>query len=124
MNADEFRSFGDMALKFVQNHAPNPKTRGAGYYKNAYGNWQKCSTGNLAFNATKIEHQDEFQSVIYVDEDVAPYMPYTNEPRISPRWKGHKNPNEGWFEKVAKEAVNYLAEAYDGVVMEYVSFGD
>lgn len=124
MNAENFRNLGAVALKFVQDNAPNPKTRGAGYYLNPYGNWQKCSTGNLAFNATKIEHTDERTSVIYIDEDIAPYMPYTNEPWISPKWKGHKNPNEGWFDKVAKDLAQHLAQTTSGVVMEYVSFED
>lgn len=54
------------------------------------------TTGNLKFNATKVVHEAE-QSRIYVDENIAPYMPYTNEPWISPKWKGAKNPNENWF---------------------------
>lgn len=124
MNTEDFRNLGAVALNFVQGQAPNPNTRGAGYYKNAYGNWQKCSTGNLAFNATKIEHTDERTSVIYVDDDIAPYMKYTNEPWISSYWKGHKNPNEGWFGRVAKDLATYIATAWGGVVMEYVSFGD
>ena len=111
MNTEDFRNLGAVALNFVQGQAPNPNTRG--YYKNAYGNWQKCSTGNLAFNAIKIEHTDERTSVIYVDDDIAPYMKYTNEPWIS----GHKNPNEGWFGKIAKDLAYHLAGLYNGKVI-------
>lgn len=114
MTDEEFKGLCNTALKFVQEKAPNPKTRGAGYYKNAYGNWCKCSTGNLAFNATKLEVVSEIEAFIGVDKDVAPYMPYTNEPWISPKWNGKKNPNEKWFDKTAKELAEHLATLYDG----------
>lgn len=114
MTDDEFKTLCGNALKFVQDKAPNPKTRGVGYYKNGYGNWQKRSTGNLAFNATQIEFTSETEAFIGVDKDVAPYMPYTNEPWISPKWKGKKNPNEKWFNKTAKELAEHIATTYDG----------
>lgn len=117
MNVDAFRNLSSIALKFVQDNAPNPKTRGVGYYMNAYGNWQKCSTGNLAFDATKIEHESDKQVMIYVDEDIAPYMPYTNEPWISPKWNGKKNPNEGWFDRVAEDLAYHVAQIVHGVVI-------
>lgn len=57
-------------------------------------------TGNLRYNSIKGEAM-QFASFsvgkVYIDEDIAPYMPYTNEPWISPKWHGKKNPNEGWF---------------------------
>lgn len=118
MTDEEFKGLCGNALKFVKDKAPNPKTRGAGYYKNAYGNWCKCSTGTLAFDATKIEFTSENEAFIGIDEDVAPYMPYTNEPWISPKWNGKKNPNEKWFDKTAKELAYHLANLLGGKVKE------
>lgn len=54
-------------------------------------------TGNLAFNAIKGEWSDENTYHIYVDENIAPYMVYTNEPWISSYWRGKQNPNEHWW---------------------------
>lgn len=77
---------------------PNPLTR----YKPG------GSTGNLAFNALRYEIRDGAVEV-YVDERIAPYMPYTNEPWISPYWNGKKNPNEGWWNRFANEVILRVA---------------
>ena len=82
---------------------PNPKTR---YTK---------STGNLAFNGIRIEATTS-EIVVYVDENIAPYMPYTNEPWLSQRWHGAKNPNEGWWQRFAAELVSRVAVQLKGVV--------
>ena len=55
-------------------------------------------TGNLSSNALRIEYVTPDECKIYIDQSIAPYMPYTNEIWISPRWKGKKNPNEGWWQ--------------------------
>lgn len=68
-------------------------------------------TGNLARNAIKLEFVSRKVVRIYVSEVIAPYMPYTNEPWISPHWNGKKNPNEGWFDASADliaESLNKL----------------
>lgn len=80
---------------------PNPKTRG------------KTSTGNLAFNALKYEIKDGVFD-LYIDENIAPYMPYTNEPWIAKRWNGKKNPNEGWWERFANEFARRLNKKLKG----------
>lgn len=95
---------------------PNPKTRGKVWYKNAYGNWQRGSTGNMAFNATKLIFPSPTTCSIVIDESIAPYMPYTNEPWISPKWKGHKNPNEHWFDKSALWVAKEIAKRLHGTV--------
>ena len=59
-------------------------------------------TGNLAYNAIRVEYPSPDVCEIYVDESIAPYMPYTEFPWISPKWNGKQNPNEGWFEQAAK----------------------
>lgn len=70
-------------------------------------------TGNLKYNATKIKHMGDTSSV-FVDENVAPYVPYTNEPWLSPKWRGAKNPNENWFEDFTKVFAEQLARELGG----------
>lgn len=62
-------------------------------------------TGNLRYNSIKYEFVDNKTFKIYVDEEIAPYMPYTNEPWISPKWNGKQNPNEGWWDNKAYPSV-------------------
>jgi hypothetical protein len=57
-------------------------------------------TGNLKINAIKGMWITPTQYRIYVDEQVAPYVFFTQE-----KWSKGINPNAGWVEK----AVNYLA---------------
>ena len=71
-------------------------------------------TGNLAFNAIQFQFVDENTCEIYVNEEIAPYMPYTNEPWISPYWGGKKNPNEGWFDRAADTIASLCAQAVKG----------
>lgn len=74
-------------------------------------------TWNLCMNALKMaETTDGY--VIYIDDAIAPYMPYTNEKWTSPRWGGKKNPNEGWFNKVAGEVLQMFAEELHGIIKE------
>ena len=84
---------------------PNPKTR----YKSG------GSTGNMAFNSLRYQQEgDKF--VIYMDESIAPYVPYTNEPWISPRWHGKKNPNEGWWQRFREEFSRRFAAELNGEI--------
>lgn len=66
-------------------------------------------TGNLRNNSIQIKFISEDECRIYVDEAIAPYMPYTNEPWLSPRWKGAKNPNERWWDNLAEEIADFIA---------------
>lgn len=90
------------AFNYARNTiVPNPNTR------------YITSTGNLAFNSFKYEWRgDDFH--IYIDEDIAPYMVYTNEEWISPKWHGKKNPNEGWWNAFCEQFIYYLAKTFDG----------
>lgn len=71
-------------------------------------------TGNLANNALKIEFPSKNVCYIYVDESIAPYMPYTTKPWISPRWHGKKNPNEGWWQYAGESVAETIAEKLGG----------
>ncbi len=55
-------------------------------------------TGNLAYNSLKMKYVNPKECHIEVDQIIAPYMVYTNEVWISPKWKGRKNPNENWWQ--------------------------
>lgn len=69
-------------------------------------------TGNLAFNSIKLEIIGD-TCRIYVDENQAPYMKYTNEP-----WQRGTNPNEGWFERAVKQVAELIAASTKGVLKE------
>lgn len=84
---------------------PNPKTRG------------KTSTGNMAFNALKYYRAGN-TIYVYIDDNIAPYVPYTNEPWISPQWNGKKNPNEGWFDRFAHKLAQNIANRVHGEIEE------
>lgn len=71
-------------------------------------------TGNMRYNATRIENLGGGKWRLYIDENIAPYVPYTNEPWISPRWNGKQNPNEGWFDRAAQLVANYIATRLQG----------
>ena len=66
-------------------------------------------TGNLALNAITIEFPSPDVCIIYVDESIAPYMPFTTRPWVSPRWNGKKNPNEGWWQAAGELIAEYIA---------------
>ena len=65
-------------------------------------------TGNLAFNAIKIEFKGN-EARIYIDQSIAPYMIFTNQPWISPKSNGRANPNEYWFNDAAAYTAYFVA---------------
>ena len=80
-------------------------------------------TGNLRYNAIKLEMLDANTCRLYVDEDIAPYMKYTNEP-WTPKIKVNggeiigarlsRNPNEGWFDRAAQKILEHIARRTKG----------
>ena len=70
-------------------------------------------TGNLADNALIYDIQGNM-FIVTVDPNIAPYLPYTNEPWLSPKWNGKKNPNEGWWRKFTTEFAKRLAKQLGG----------
>lgn len=73
-------------------------------------------TGNLAYNAIKIEFPSPNVCHIYVDESIAPYMPFTTRPWVHPRWHGKKNPNEGWWQSAGEFLTEYVAQQVGGEI--------
>ena len=57
-------------------------------------------TGNMATKSLRYQIEGNVFHV-YMDEGIAPYVVFTNEPWISPRWHGKSNPNEGWWNDFA-----------------------
>lgn len=70
-------------------------------------------TGNMARNALKYETVGNVFHIT-VDAAIAPYVPYTNEPWLSEKWHGKKNPNEGWWQTFAEEFAKRLAAKLKG----------
>lgn len=94
---EEQRSIIDGALNAFRFHTPK-------------------DTGNMRYNATYAKYLGNGVWEIVVDESIAPYVPYTNEPWVSKKWNGKKNPNEGWFERAAALVATYIAGRLQGQV--------
>lgn len=75
-------------------------------------------TGNLAGNGITFKFVNERKFTIYVNEKVAPYMVYTNEPWVSAYWRGKKNPNEGWWNNAVGVLVDLICNELKGRVKE------
>lgn len=87
-------------------------------------------TGNLAYNSIKYRWISNNTFEIYVDvgdtkafvenreliEGQAPYMPFTNEKWISPKWNGKQNPNENWWNNAIEFVMNYIARQLKGQI--------
>lgn len=82
-------------------------------------------TGNLAYNSIKYRWINSNKFVIYVDtgrviesnsrtKGIAPYMPFTNEEWISPKWNGKKNPNENWWNDSIEYIIKFIAKRLNG----------
>lgn len=95
MNVKNFNNLVYDALEFVKTYAP-------------------IDTGNLKYNAIRVVYETPNRAKIIVDQSIAPYMPYTNEPWISPKWHGKKNPNEHWWQDTVETLVWYICEEYKG----------
>lgn len=70
-------------------------------------------SGNLRFNAIKYEKMSDSHFRVYVDEEVAPYMCYTNEKWIN---RVGTNPNEGWWEDALANFANELVTLIKGEI--------
>ncbi len=64
-------------------------------------------TGNLRYKGVRYEFLDANTCKFYVDENIAPYMKYTNESwdNFRPPLYGKQNPNEKWWDNEAVESV-------------------
>ena len=117
MTRVEFEKLVNRCFKIFRDTVPNKNTRYVKYYLNHYGHWQKGSTGNMAFNALQsryIKRDNGFWAEIYIEDNIAPYVVYTNERWVSSKWKGHKNPNEGWVQKGANRVALYITKTLNG----------
>lgn len=60
-------------------------------------------TGNMKYNAIRLTRLSGNKIEVSIEASIAPYVVYTNEKWLSPRWKGKKNPNEKWIDDAAEE---------------------
>ena len=86
------------------------------------------NTGNLAYNSIKYKWISGNEFEIYVDvgdttafvesreyeQGVAPYMPFTNEVWISPKWNGKQNPNQNWWNNAIEFIIHFIAQKFNG----------
>ena len=72
-------------------------------------------TGNMAFNALEYKIENKVLD-ISVNPQIAPYVPYTNEPWLAARWNGKSNPNEGWWQKFVEEFTKRLTTKLRGTL--------
>ena len=70
-------------------------------------------TGNM-HNTIRVEAVSPTEVRVIIGGDLAPYAPYTNEPWISERWRGKKNPNEGWIDNAVETFVQKTAKQLRG----------
>lgn len=109
MKSKEIYKQIENAVKILRTEAPRNKGR-----EHLLKHPNRPVTGNLKYNAIKLDYLGNGVYRIYVDESIAPYMPYTNEPWTSPKWKGAKNPNEKWFENAQLEITEQIAQNLQG----------
>lgn len=74
------------------------------------------ATGNLRYNSIRYENSGPDTFTIYIDEAIAPYMPFTNEKWVDARWNGTENPHEKWFQNAAEEILNMIASEFNGEI--------
>lgn len=78
--------------------------------------WVPRDSGNLANHALRYDIT-ETEMKIYIDQEIAPYMPYTNEAWLAEKWNGRKNPNEGWWQRFVAEFARRLAKKLRGKIL-------
>ena len=76
-------------------------------------------TGWLRYEATNYESMGRRSCEFVVDGRIAPYAVYTNEPWLSPRRHGLKNPNEGWVQGGLELVAMYLSQQLGGAPIEW-----
>lgn len=62
-------------------------------------------TGNLTQFGVGVVYKRPDLIQVVIGNELADYAIYTNEPWLSPRWRGRKNPNEGWIQRALAEAL-------------------
>lgn len=87
-------------------------------------------THNMQDNATKVENLGNGKWRLYIDENIAPYMKFTEEPweqkmikmgnfkkgEVIERMRTWKNPNQGWFEKASDRVAMFIAMQLRGTL--------
>lgn len=74
-------------------------------------------TGNLSINAIKSVYEDGVWQVV-IGGELAPYAVYTNDPWVSPHWKGATNPNENWIQNAIEAVRPAIIGIFEGTYTE------
>lgn len=70
-------------------------------------------TGKLAMDSIRI-----VENKVIIGGEIAPYAVFTNEPWTSGKWRGKKNPNEGWVQRAIEEALPLVRRTLAGKASE------
>ncbi|MDR3216119.1 MAG: hypothetical protein LBT55_01720 [Clostridiaceae bacterium] len=73
-----------------------------------------ADSGNLRRNGVRLENTAPGMWEIYMETDITPCAPYTNESGMSLWRSGAKDPNEGWIERVFGEISRRIADELGG----------
>lgn len=73
-------------------------------------------TGNLQMNGIEIQFPEPKTCVISINEEIAPYVFFTNEKWIASKWKCKQNKNEAWWQRIVQYFVEQLAIKLNGVI--------
>ena len=75
-------------------------------------------TYNLANNAIKCNYEGNGVWTLTIDEEIAPYMKYTEEDwsQFRPPLQGKQNPNEAWFEHAVADVAELIRLELGGQV--------
>ena len=74
-------------------------------------------TTNLSRNIL-LQYVSKDKIRIVIGNENADYAVFTNEPWISDKWNGKKNPNEGWVNKTIMEAQLMIQQLMSGEIPE------
>lgn len=105
MTQKKLELIANMAFEIMRSHAPINKQK-------------NTNRGNLRYLSIRMERVNDEAYEIYVSVDIAPYVYYTNEKWISPKWRGKKNPNEGWVEAAIDEILQMIAKETGGEIAD------
>ena len=71
-------------------------------------------TGNLLSSIRIVQRQKTFGVII--GGEIADYAVYTNEAWTADRWRGRRNPNEGWIDDTINEALPAIRQIMSGAM--------
>ena len=71
-------------------------------------------TGNMKYNAIRFTRLSENKIEVSIEASIAPYVVYTHEQWLSPKWGPHTNPNEKWIDDAADAIAAKISASLGG----------